>query len=60
MVVADDGSLQWIVDAYTTSSQYPYSEPTQTGLNYIRNSVKITISAYDGQVKFLSADPLIR
>ncbi|MFZ0884511.1 MAG: UPF0182 family protein [Candidatus Acidiferrales bacterium] len=57
MVVADDGSLQWIVDAYTTSSQYPYSEPTQTGLNYIRNSVKITVSAYDGQVKFYISDP---
>ncbi|MFZ3330701.1 MAG: UPF0182 family protein [Candidatus Acidiferrales bacterium] len=57
MVVADDGSLQWIVDAYTSSSQYPYSEPTQTGLNYIRNSVKITVSAYDGQVKFYISDP---
>lgn len=57
MVVADDGSLQWIVDAYTTSSQYPYSEPTQTGINYIRNSVKITVSAYDGQVKFYISDP---
>ncbi len=57
MVVANDGSLQWIVDAYTTSSQYPYSEPTQSGLNYIRNSVKITVSAYDGQVKFYISDP---
>jgi uncharacterized membrane protein (UPF0182 family) len=57
LVVANDGSLQWIVDAYTTSDQYPYSEPTQDGGNYIRNSVKVTISAYDGRVKFYVSDP---
>ncbi len=57
LVVANDGSLQWIVDAYTTSDQYPYSEPTQDGGNYIRNSVKITISAYDGSVKLYVSDP---
>jgi uncharacterized protein len=57
LVIADDGSLQWIVDAYTTSSQYPYSEPTPGVGNYIRNSVKITISAYDGRVTFYVSDP---
>ncbi len=57
LVVANDGSLQWIVDAYTTSDQYPYSEPTQDRGNYIRNSVKITVSAYDGRVKFYVSDP---
>ena len=57
LVVANDGSLQWIVDAYTTSDQYPYSEPTQDGGNYIRNSVKITISAYDGRLKLYVSDP---
>ncbi len=57
LVVANDGSLQWIVDAYTTSDQYPYSEPSQDGGNYIRNSVKITISAYDGSVKLYVSDP---
>jgi uncharacterized protein len=57
LVIADDGSLQWIVDAYTTSSQYPYSEPTPGVGNYIRNSVKITISAYDGRVTFYISDP---
>jgi uncharacterized protein len=57
LVVADDGSLQWIVDAYTTSGQYPYSDPT-TGIgNYIRNSVKITVGAYDGRVRFYVSDP---
>jgi uncharacterized protein len=57
MVVADDGSLQWIVDAYTTSGQYPYSDPTPGMGNYVRNSVKITISAYSGRVTFYVADP---
>ena len=57
LAIASDGSLQWIVDAYTSSSQYPYSEPTQGVGNYIRNSVKITISAYDGDVTFYVSDP---
>ncbi|MHB8676375.1 MAG: UPF0182 family membrane protein [Candidatus Acidiferrales bacterium] len=57
LVVANDGSLQWIVDAYTTSRHYPYSEPTPGVGNYIRNSVKITISAYDGRVRFYISDP---
>lgn len=57
MVVANDGSLQWIVDAYTTSAQYPYSDPTDGIGNYIRNSVKIVINAYNGNVTFYVADP---
>src|SRR5579863_1806794 len=57
LVVRDDGSLQWIVDAYTTSDQYPYSDPTPGMGNYVRNSVKITISAYDGRATFYIADP---
>lgn len=57
LVIADDGSLQWIVDAYTTSDEYPYSDPTSGIGNYIRNSVKITVNAYDGQVKFYVSDP---
>jgi hypothetical protein len=57
LVVADDGSLQWIVDAYTTSDEYPYSDPTEGVGNYIRNSVKITVNAYSGQVKFYVSDP---
>ncbi|MGH9377950.1 MAG: UPF0182 family protein [Terriglobia bacterium] len=56
-VVANDGSLHWIIDAYTTSSQYPYSEPTEGVGNYIRNSVKITINAYDGRIRFYISDP---
>jgi uncharacterized membrane protein (UPF0182 family) len=57
LVVAGDGSLQWIVDAYTISGQYPYSEPTDGVGNYIRNSVKVTINAYDGGVRFYVSDP---
>ncbi len=55
-LVLSDGKLQWIQDAYTTSSDYPYSEPFNGGFNYIRNSVKIVIDAYDGSVDFYAAD----
>jgi uncharacterized protein len=48
--------LYWIVDAYTTSDRYPYSEPTQEKINYIRNSVKIIVDAYNGTVNFYIAD----
>jgi len=51
-----DGKLFWIQDAYTTSDRYPYSEP-YGGLNYIRNSVKVVIDAYDGSVTFYITDP---
>jgi uncharacterized protein len=63
MVVSDDGQLFWIYDAYTVSSRFPYSQPTGNGINYIRNSVKVTINAYDGSMKFYMADredPIIR
>ncbi len=60
LVIAGDGSLQWMLDGYTVSSQYPYSEPTATtngSINYIRNSVKATVNAYDGRVHFYISDP---
>ena len=63
MVIADNGSLFWIVDAYTVSSRFPYSQPYGRGMNYLRNSVKITINAFDGSMAFYAADredPLIR
>ena len=47
-----NGRLVWIQDAYTTSGNYPYSTPARSGLNYIRNSVKVTIDAYDGTTTF--------
>ena len=46
-----EGRLVWVQDAYTTSSRYPYSKPAG-GINYIRNSVKVTVDAYDGTVTF--------
>lgn len=63
MVVSDDGQLFWICDAYTLSNKFPYSQPLRNGINYIRNSVKVTINAFDGTTKFYLADekdPIIR
>ena len=61
-IVLHDGKLKWIQDAYTLSNNFPYSEPTEGKFNYIRNSVKAVIDAYDGTVTFYVADnsdPLI-
>lgn len=55
-LVIVDGKLYWIVDAYTRSSHYPYSQPAASGDNYIRNSVKIVISAYDGTITYYRTD----
>ena len=59
-LVISEGKLYWIQDAYTYSDQYPYSTPLDwdenTSLNYVRNSVKIVIDAYDGTVDFYTAD----
>lgn len=64
MVVTDEGKLVWVLDAYTVSNQYPYSQKTNIKLtngdmkeiNYIRNSVKVLINAYDGTMKFYITD----
>ena len=55
--VKDPSYLYWIVDAYTTSDRYPYSDTGTEGINYIRNSVKVVIDAYHGSVSFYIADP---
>ena len=60
MVIAD-GRLWWIQDAYTQTSRYPYSTP-QGDLNYLRNSVKIVVDAYNGSMTFYvwdEEDPLL-
>jgi uncharacterized membrane protein (UPF0182 family) len=49
--------LYWIIDAYTASDEYPYSDPGQHEFNYMRNSVKVVIDAYHGDVDFYVADP---
>ena len=60
-VVINDGKLLWIIDAYTTSNEFPYSE--NIGINYIRNAVKVVIDAYNGNADFYiidKEDPLIQ
>jgi uncharacterized membrane protein (UPF0182 family) len=56
-IIVVDGKLLWIQDAYTVSNRYPYSEPIGTELNYIRNSVKVVIDAYNGDVTFYVNEP---
>jgi len=51
-----DGRIVWVVDAYTTSLQFPYAERTTSGTNYIRNSVKVTVDAYDGTTTLYAFD----
>lgn len=72
--VVVDGRIKWVIDAYTTTDKYPYSQRAEpsavsgaSGLshpfNYVRNSIKAVIDAYDGDVKFYvvdSSDPLAR
>lgn len=87
IVLGDDGKLYWMIDAYTTSSYFPYSEvfhsterigykegettrtlttntaPELNGLNYIRNSVKVVVDAFNGSTDFYifdENDPLIK
>ncbi|MGE0445725.1 MAG: UPF0182 family protein [Vicinamibacterales bacterium] len=56
-LVIADGRLVWIYDAYTISNRYPYATPAANTLNYIRNSVKITIDAFHGTMTFYMAEP---
>jgi uncharacterized protein len=67
LVLKDDGRLTWIIDGYMTSDAHPYSQDTNVegygSVNYIRNSVKATVDAYDGSVHlyvFDENDPLIQ
>lgn len=62
-VVTEEGKIVWVIDAYTVSSEYPYSQYTtiehdgiKEKINYIRNSVKVIIDAYDGTMKFYVTD----
>src|SRR5271165_1631153 len=65
IVVGDDGRLSWIMDAFTTSDSYPYSSHYTLGnvpINYMRNSVKVVIDAYNGTTTFYvfdTQDPII-
>ncbi len=57
-MVTVDGKLYWIIDAYTVSNLYPYSEPysEESNINYIRNSVKVVIDAYNGNTDYYVID----
>lgn len=55
-LVLDEGKLYWIQDAYTTSPDYPYSAPFNSDYNYIRNSVKVVVDAYNGSTDFYVSD----
>ena len=60
MVVRADGHLAWIMDGFTSTDHYPYSRATtleNTTINYLRNSVKVVIDAYDGTTTFYVFDP---
>lgn len=69
MIVTEEGELYWVLDAYTTSNNYPYSQETiieyegmKEKINYIRNSVKVIIEPYNGTTKFYitdSTDPIV-
>jgi uncharacterized protein len=57
-LVVDDGRLFWMQDAYTTSRHFPYAQlALGSDLNYIRNSVKVVVDAYNGTVAFYLIDP---
>jgi uncharacterized membrane protein (UPF0182 family) len=63
IVVSDEGRLVWMLDGYTSTDRYPYSEPIRGLGNYIRNSVKVTVDAYDGTIHYYIADasdPIVR
>lgn len=63
MIITDSGELVWVIDAYTTTDKYPYSQKitieTDEGereINYIRNSIKVIVNAYTGEMKFYITD----
>ena len=61
LVIDDDGKIKWVIDGFTKTDKYPYSQMTD-GYNYIRNSVKAVVDAYDGTVKIYiidSSDPIV-
>ncbi|ABG86032.1 UPF0182 family protein [Clostridium perfringens] len=54
-IVVHDGRLVWMMNAYTSTDKYPFSEPHE-GVNYIRNSVKVVVDAFNGNVDFYVTD----
>ncbi len=63
LVISKEGRLVWVLDGYTVTDRYPYSEPVENLGNYVRNSVKAIVDAYDGTVNLYISDandPIIR
>ncbi|MFN8582783.1 MAG: UPF0182 family protein [Gemmatimonadaceae bacterium] len=63
MVITKEGRLVWMLDAYTATDRYPYAMRIEDGTNYMRNSVKVVIDAYDGSITAYRAapnDPILR
>jgi uncharacterized protein len=63
LVITEDGRLVWMLDGYTSTDRYPYSDPVRGVGNYVRNSIKVTVDAYEGAVTFYLADrddPIVR
>jgi len=63
LVISQEGRLLWFIDGYTVTDRFPYSEPTPGLGNYIRNSLKAVVDAYDGTVRLYlsdSADPIMQ
>lgn len=57
LLINSEGRLKWIVDAYTTTDEFPYAQPYNNSYNYIRNSAKAIVDAYDGTVEIYITDP---
>ncbi len=57
LVIRDDGRLTWLIDGYTVTDRFPYSERVSGLGNYVRNAVKASVDAYDGTVRFYVAEP---
>ena len=57
IIVRDDGTLAWIIDAYLVEQGYPYAENYQGNNNYIKNAAKVMIDAYTGEVNFFVTEP---
>ncbi|HMA22146.1 MAG TPA: UPF0182 family protein, partial [Gemmatimonadaceae bacterium] len=57
MVINNAGQLYWIIDAFTSTDRYPYSQRLEDGTSYMRNSVKVVVDAYNGTVDSYIADP---
>ncbi|MEO8577456.1 MAG: UPF0182 family protein [Gemmatimonadales bacterium] len=63
LIIADNGELKWMLDGYTSTRRYPYSQRLSDGTNYMRNSVKVVVDAYNGTVDAYvidDADPLVK